>query len=294
MLYPEEFVYTNELKKAFYPVGSGKGVQQIKLDGRTVYTSEKLKENVKESVRKKLPFQVARIISEQIDYGKVIPVFLTKGIIDYVIKRRKFRTHARGFEQNGISYVFVDTMYQKFKLTSVDEYHLATIILHELLHVAEYSNRTAFYRVNGQLFIQFWKHFFTHFLKLKGNLPDKPFQSMIRFQVNKVEKKKAFSFYEMYKPLINQLREYSKLNDYDYKNFWDYFISEAVNNRDREQDDYNYSNIPEAADYAYKKLTGKKTTSFSQEMWYSGEILSMVGTLNPKHPNVLKTLQIIK
>lgn len=283
-------------KKMFYPVGAGKGVEQIPFKGKTVYTTQILKENVKKSVQKYLPKQTSAIIIKAIDDGKVVPVFLTKGIVDYIMKRKKFKTHSLANAYQGKAFVFVDRLYERFKLTSVNERDLSSTILHELMHVAEHINRVTYYKVNYNLFLMFWKAFFIEYVNLKGNVPNKIFDHILKYQINIVRKNKFFSFEEMYDPVFKALEKYSSLMPDKQKIFillYRDLTKYAYKALDEDYQSVIPGDIGVSKNSAYMRIAKGKAETFGQELWNPSEILSMVAEINPNHPNVIKSLKML-
>jgi len=290
--------YLQEIqKKMFYPVGAGKGVEQIPFEGKTLYTSQILKENVKKSIQKYLPKQTSAIIIKAIDNGKVVPVFLTKGIVDYIIKRKKFKSHSLGAAREGKAFIFIDRLYERFKLTSVNEKKLSDIVLHELMHVIDHIDTPAFFKINYSLFLVFWKVFFTKYLDLKGTISNKIFNHIIKDQFNLIiGKKRFFTFEEMYDPVFKALEKYSSLIP-DREKTFELLYKDLIEFADKTYAERFVRIIPadiaDAKNAAYVKITKGKTESFGQELWNPGEILSVVAEITPNHPNVIKTLKIL-
>ena len=226
-----------------------------------------------------------------IERGILIPVFLSKGVIDYLRKRSKIKTHNLGTAVDGKAFIFVDTIYQRFKLTSVDEKKLARLILHELMHISHRLNMKGFLKVNHNLIIQFWKAFFINYLELTGSVPNRGFDHIVDYQT-KIEVRGTWNSDDLYTPVFNSLEKYSSLDEKIIQERYDVlqdFITESLKEFSK-RIPYHIAN---AKDYAYKKIAGNKSETFGQELWNFGEIISILAELKPNHSNVTATLRIL-
>jgi hypothetical protein len=57
------------------------------------------------------------------------------------------------------------------------------------------------------------------------------------------------------------------------------------------------SNVPEkiweAGRSAYFKISGEKNETIAQEFWNPGEIISILSELNPSHPAVINSINLL-
>jgi len=270
----------------------GNDLEEITIEGQKVYTSKTLKDNSKYAVKTTFSKQTALILIRLISTGTITPVFISKGIIDYIIKRRKIKSHNLGLAFKGKGYVFVDTLYQKYKLTSVDEKFLAKILIHETMHIADHLNLKSFVKVNHELLTDFWKAFFTSYLELSGTIPNNIFDHIIKYQIN-IRTVSKWSEGEMYFPVFEKLEKYSSLDEKDYQLAFDNLLKFFDLVYTAQSGKSIPSEIFKAKDYAYIKVAGDKSDTFGSELWSLSEILSVISEINPNHSNVVKTLRVL-
>jgi hypothetical protein len=281
--------YLEHLKEFITSPSSGK--EEIDFFNMKVYTSNSLKLNLKKVTKKYASNNTKNIINSLIDNGKLIPVFISKTIIDYIKKYRKLKSHSFATTYKGKIYLFLDTFYSFLKLSSVNEKKLFLTIIHELMHLAEQKNQKEFFSINYKIYLGFYKDFFSEYLKVdKSKIEDKDIHTLIKRMTNK----KVINFITIYNPLFNKLYEYSK---YDKDTITDLF-KEFIDYLDKFYERFT-SEVPhdiwKAGQYAYSNLTGGKLNqTIGQEFWSPSEIISILTELNPKHEVIEKNIKLLK
>jgi hypothetical protein len=284
--------YLNKIQEAEFIAipGIGKDLEELVLDGNKIYTSKTLKSNVKKAFEKYFP-SLSKKISKLIDSEKLIPAFRTKNIIQYLIKRSKIRRNPLGTTRGEKCYIFVDSFYAKFKIASVDEKYLSTIIIHELVHLAKHRNPNLFLRINYKTIIEFYKEFFRNFLHITENIDNKIVDEILLRQ-QLMEKKGIINFVKLYSPVFTKLRDISNLTENEYQYRFDIFIEYL----DKIYVSFTKIVPPEIFDAsrkAYLKIAENRSETIGQEFWSPSEIIAIMSELAPNLPNIQKTLDIL-
>jgi len=283
--------YTDILKEASFVTMPGINNQEINFKNEKVYTNNSLKENVKKVASKYFSSVISSKINKLLDEGRLIPVFKSKNIIDYILKQRKtLKNHSLATTLNGKIYIFLDKFYSLLKLSSINEKLLGKVILHELIHVVDHEKPKEFLQINIKVFLEFYKEFFESYL-LANNVNNVDIINTLK-RIEASKKKKMFSFEPIYIPLFKSIEDKTSLNEDEYQNRYNKFI---------EYLDQFYESFVKRVDptiwiagqKAYLKIASGKNETLGQEFWNPAEILCILSEINPKNINVSKTISIL-
>lgn len=288
-----ENTYLDELKETRFSSLPWTDKEELTLDGKKIYTSLGLKENVKKVSKKYLP-KIASVIIKLIDDGKLIPVFVSKNIIDYIFKqRKKIKSHSLATTRGDKIYIFLDTMYSLLKLSSVNEKFLAKLIVHELIHLADHKQPKKFFQINYKYYIEFYKEFFSNYLSIeKITIQNNVIDGIFKRQLV-ANKKGIVNFRNIYIQVFKILEKESAFNEVEYQELFDEFIEYL----DSIYEGFS-TNVPtriwEAGRLAYLKITGGKNETLAQEFWNPSEIICIMSELYPQSANIIKSIDLLK
>jgi hypothetical protein len=174
------------------------------------------------------------------------------------------------------------------------------------MHVANYMNRAAFFRTNYSLFLAFWRAFFTKYLDLKGKPLNKVFEPLLKYQYGISKRTKitpftfrvpTFSWQDMYEPVFQALWDgkYVGVEWEESQRLYEELIEYADNYYVRRGSERQLTvEINKASIAAYMRIAKQKPPTFGQELEGYSEIMCILSELAPNHPNVIKTLKLIK
>jgi hypothetical protein len=281
--------YLEHLKEFITSPSSGK--EEIDFFGRKVYTSNSLKLNLKKVINKYASSNTKEIINNLIDQGKLIPVFISKTVIDYIKKYRKLKSQSFATTYKGKIYLFLDKFYSFLKLSSVNEKKLFIIVIHELMHLVEQTKPKEFFSVNYKIYLNFYKSFFSEYLKVEmSKIKDKDIADLIK----RISNKKVINFISIYNPLFNSLYKHSKYDEQTVTNLFREFIDYLDEFYEKFVPEVP-SNIWKAGQVAYSNISGGAVNeTIGQEFWTPSEIISILTELNPKHEIIEKTIKLLK
>lgn len=283
-----------DIQREFIAIpGVGKNIEEVSIKGIKAYTSSTLKKNVKKSLSKNVSSKIFKLVSSLIDQNRIIPIFTSKNIIQHFMRRKEY--HPLGTTIGDKFYLFIESFYGKFKITSVDEKELAKTVMHELMHVANNLNRKQFLKINYKVIIEFYKTFFTEYLEIKNSsqVNDSIFEEIIKYQT-KAKKTGTINFWKMLLPIFKKLEKYdNNMTDNDYKKAFN-ILGDYLDTSFEKFTENIPTNIFKSAKKAYEKIGCKVFQTFAQEMWTASEIICILAQENPNHPNVYKTINLLK
>jgi len=234
------------------------------------------------------PPQLEPLIQKLIQKKRIIAVITTKNLLQKLlnkIRRHRLSTTLGTAEKDGRVFIF---LHDKV----IDRKGVILTLVHELVHVASSKNYNKFFEINKKIYINFFSYFYKKYLEAKKF--DKKIFGKYIIAMKKQEKtlsltptnyqyiEKAFEKYtsldrkEFEKRLTKMLEYMDKT--YDYKN---------VNHK--------YPEISTLLRKTYKKLFNDfdYRTYVGQELFYPSEIISVLSSINMKHPNIVKSLKIL-
>lgn len=256
-------------------------MEKIKVWNNTipVYTSDELKEKLKDFIDKRGYPKSKKILIQLIDDGIIIPIINEQSILRKLIMliRRQHNNldYLYGFQENGKCYV----IFSKYHTTK----ELVETTLHESIHISHRQFPEIFSKLNMPIYLDFYSYFYKELFKA-DKYKEKDFNLF-------VEKLTTNWFYGDL--LYNSFKDYTKLSDYQIKEVFEkiHFIFEMSN--------FNADKVPfqitMLLNATYRKLfTGiDHYSGVFQEIYNPAEIICVLSTINPEHPNVIKSLKMI-
>lgn len=284
--------YIDELKQQRFTSKPWAGEEELTLDGKKIYTSLSLKENVKKVSKKFLP-KIYNVISSMIDSNKLIPVFLNKNLRSYLSSKNKLKTHSLATTRGDTIYVFLDRFYSLLKMSSINEKKLSIILVHELIHVSGSKQPRKFLQINYNVFLSFYKEFFSSLLAVElKNISNDIINGLIK-RIIKSKQKGAINFRNVYFPTFKLLESHSAYSEKEYQDIYDKFI-DYLDSQIRTFSINVPHEIWEAGRSAYIKIAEGKNETLAQEFWNPEEIICILSEINPNHQNVVKSINLLK
>jgi len=253
-------------------------MEKIIIDGIAMYTSDELKEKLKDFINKSGSTRSKGILIQLIDDGVIIPIINEQNILrKLLMKIRKQRPidYLFGFAANGKCYVIF--------LPHHTTQDLVDTALHESLHVAHRQFPEKFTQLNMSIYLDFYSYFYKELFKADNYNP-KYFSIFIENLAYKgwFQGDLLYSAFKDYTKLsINQIQEafgqvlYVYRKDFNYSNF-SFHIKMLLNAAYREV----FNNIDHQV-------------GVYQEIYNPAEIICVLSTIHPEHPNVIKSLKLI-
>lgn len=169
--------------------------------GVDLYTSDKLKRNFVLAMSKAGRAAPAwKGIEKLVKDGTITPVFLTKGILKFLLKRKPPGLEGdMGWTVGDKIYIFVDNHANLFGFASNDE--LAIVTLHELIHLFAIKHPKKFLSIFGKELIEFYKTYYSIYFSVNPkDLKD-----------NEIFKIILFMFFKLNGPNNNLIMKYHQM-----------------------------------------------------------------------------------
>lgn len=262
-------------------------MKKLTVRGITVYTSDDLKNQLKEIIEKQSPNYLTKIYTNLVDKDKLVPIEIEKHLIQKLLNkiRRHKLSNIVGTLENKTMYVIL----HKF----LSEKELMSIIVHESIHYVELINFSKFHSINFNIYQKFYEAVYINYLE--SDTYDK--QQFTKFITKLVLQRKSSiikeSNYEfLFLAFKNNTRLDEKTLEKKMYSLWDY-INKTIDNK---YINHKYPLISNAIRKAYIELVNKFDYKImvGQEIYNPGEIICILSELNIKHPNVVKTLSLLK
>jgi hypothetical protein len=262
------------------------GSEEVVLYGKTFYTSQSIKNNIKKISKDNFPSSISSIISKLVDEERLIPLFISKNLFQHLFNKSKY--DKLGHTLNNKAYVFLDP-----KIIFINEKQILIVIVHELIHLAEHSKPKDFAKINHDIYISFYKEFFFDYLQIKerNKVKEQIFENILSDQ-NNMRKKENINYYKLYLPVFKSLESFTSLSDDDYSKRFNILI-DYLDESHEKFIEIVPGEIFITSKKVYTKLTGKKNETVGQEFRNPDEIIAVISELNIKHPNIIKTLELI-
>jgi hypothetical protein len=255
-------------------------MEKIIIEGIPVYTSDKLKEQLKDFINKMGSPKSKQILIQLIDDGVIIPIInepnILRKLIMWIRKQDNYLDRLYGFARGGKCYVIFAPNHSNKVLVDAT--------LHEVIHVAHHQFPKKFNQLNMSIYLNFYSYFYKELFKA-DNYNVKEF---IQF----VEKLTTDRFYVDL--LYMSIKDYTKLSDDEIENtFKDIIYTFKIRNFDRSKITFKIKMLLNAS---YRKLFNNidYRAGVYQEIRNPGEIICVLSTINPEHPNVIKSLKMIE
>lgn len=282
---------------------------EIEYLGFTFYTSEKLKQEVIDILYKYAAKSNAQRIESLIKKGKFIPVLSTMSTLD-ILKRKLHLPVRNTYEEmgkiRGVFYKPADVILlmadSEISFLSGSEYYIVRLSIHEMIHYATFHHMQQFLKVNIKILYEFYSAYFYHFLHEKENnqIPKEKIIKII-YLISKFESmSNPKSLLTPYRDLLMDLQEHSEFNEVEFLRRVTLFMTYLQTYL---KTDVTSNIIDKFIDvinplyWAYEdvfKFPLKKQSFHTQEFTVLSEVIAELAIFNYKHPNVVKTINLIK
>ena len=259
-------------------------MEKLILYGVPVYTSNEMKEQLKVIIQKHGSPSSKKLVFKFINDGNLTPIINEPNKLKQLMMkvRRINPIHSHGFAGNGGAYVLFDP-----NLTSKI---ISNTALHELVHLSHIQFPKEFHSLNMPLYVKFYTYFYKHLFEANGY--DK--KSFIKF-LKAITQPTEFTHWDVFeKTLYNAFKDYTSLPHIKFKNKIELIQSLIDNNWYAKADYYNVAIATLRSTYRHLFKGMDYTSGMGQELWKPGEIIAILSTINPDHPNVIKSLKLIK
>lgn len=265
-------------------------MEKIILRGVSVYTSDELKEKLKTIIKRHGLPESKILLLEMVDSNMLVPIINEPSKLKQLImkiRRQKPLLNIYGLAHQGKAYIILS---HDFK---VSEKKLMFTALHETTHVAMQLSPAEFNKINRSLYIAFYGHYYKLFFEAK-NFDQKLFIKFIdRILKTEIE-------YSMYASTYSNLlksafAEYTNLTKSAFNDRIEYLLNIAFMIWDGDSQKHyelalallrrTYRDLFKGMDY---------TAGIGQELYFPSEIIAILSTINADHPNVIKSLKLVK
>jgi hypothetical protein len=253
-------------------------MEKITIDGIPVYTSDKLKEQLKDFINKIGSPKSKQILIQLIDDGVIIPIIneqsILRKLIMWIRKQNNRLDRLFGFARGGKCYVIFSTRH-----TNKDVVNTA---LHEAIHIAHRQFPEKFSKLNMSIYLDFYSYFYKELFKAE-NYNVKEFTQF-------VEKLTTNWFYGDL--LYTSFKDYTTLSDDQIEKLFNDILYVFKKNFDYKKMKFK---IKMLLNTSYRKLFNNidNKVGVYQEIYNPAEIICVLSTINPEHPNVIKSLKMI-
>ena len=260
-------------------------MEKIILSGIPVYTSEKLRDQFKKMIDKKGDPTSKKLLIELVDTKILIPVINEPNKLKQLImKIRKIKPiFVLGNTWKGKAYVIFHP--NQSPQTTIDT------ALHEVMHVSHRQNPKQFNSINMNIYVQFYSFYIKELFKT--DIIDK--NIFIEFIKRLTDIK--YVYYSTYDTLLpDMVRDHSRLKHKQIKERAESLASSVFNYLDKNifKLDNRFVGIPMRKTYRYLFKTVDYQSDLGQELYNPAEIICILSTIKPDHPNIIKSLKLIK
>ena len=272
------------------------------VDGDKLFSSPSMKQNfllsIKQTSRTK---PIYNEIKSLVNKGLVVPCFKHKGFfsnLKYQFFYDRNEKMIAGFfhpEKKKV-YVLVDNEMNKFGFASNDL--LASTTIHECMHLFSNINKTKFNSIFMSDLRKFYFEVFDEIFKLKSK--PKGLDNIIKF-INRFETLSNFNINKeltnYYNLLLNNLKEYSKLDENDFMlQLTNYIVPIKIFflSFSAFMNSYNkYQSIFIAISHAYQKAFGNKNniTAEFQELISTSEPICVLSEMDPRNSKIIQAFK---
>jgi hypothetical protein len=261
--------------------------EKIEIYEIPFYTDDVLKEKFRLLLKQKGGPMTKELLVSFVDSNHLVPIINNKpGIIRrFIMKLRNEKpdTPFFGIAMRGIAYVIFDRQITK-------DTEIVETALHELVHVSAMRNQKAFIRINDSFYERFYSYYYKELFEAKGY--DKKYLTDFINQLN--TKRWSNDTYD--RILYSAFRDYSELPEESFESRI-FLVKRIINTFLRNSSRYPYYNHALALiRKTYRKLFKNMdyTAGVGQELFAPDEIIAILSTINPSHPNVVKSLKLLQ
>ena len=262
-------------------------MEKYKIYGFNVYSNDKIQTELLNIIELNSSSIVKDLLIKLIKTKKLVPVILDKNILHKLlrkIRRHKF-TDILGTATKDRIYIFWNK--------NISSKHIIETIIHECMHFAAVTNYNLFFKINEKIFYEFYTNFYKEYLDSK--LFDK--EKLIKFIILLGKQDKGYYIDgNYYRNIEKGFEKYTRLNRKEFETRITEMLKYIDGIFDGKRINAKYIEIAFLIKKIYKQLFNgiDDRTYVGQEMYAPSEIISMLSTININHPNITKTLQIIK
>jgi len=274
--------------------------EEVKIDGNTFFTNEKLRQKVIASAKKKLPKTQSNKIETLINNKKIIPLFMTKSLWDYFRNRYKYenyRENIRGFvhKKNKNVYIIMDNMIMRGGIVS--DKLLTDVILHELVHVAFDDNTKEYLRINMSILTEYYRNLFSIILDIPKKEDSINIIQQFILMLAKHEKNRRTKYNE-FTQMLDKLFKYSTLSEKEYGKKGGAYLDYIYLNMEKKFDKGNrlYPEIRSALSKAFRDAYGvlDHDSTPDQRAYITSEVVATLAMVKPKSKFVTQTIMLVK
>lgn len=257
-------------------------MEKIIIDGIPMYTNDKLKDYLIEIVNKYLESKTKELLINSINNNILIPIINEPSKVkQFILKLRRIKPlRIYGTSSNGKAYVLMDRNLSKKDIIDT--------ALHELIHVSYMLETNSFNKINLPLYVKFYSFYYKKIFESNSYDKEK-FTEFLR------ELMKPVFYWKTYDEILyDAFKDYTKLPKEKFEEMLE-LITYLCDNNNHATADYNNVAIA-LLRTTYRHLFGGMdyTSGMGAELWSTSEIIAILSTINPSHPNVVKSLSLIK
>jgi hypothetical protein len=262
-------------------------MEKVTVYGFTAYTSQELRDRLK-SIISRYGGELKNILFNLVDNKLVVPIILHKNVLQqFLNKIRKNKLYQILGTFDG------DTMYiitpEKVLLKKV--YYT---VVHECIHYVSRKYVQQFFNINKRTIFLFYETFFK--LYLQSDRYDKFLFSkfIARLLIHHNTKIISVSTYNLIELAFEKYTKLKTKDFYEKMEILTDFIFDQLNDKNIYIDSYREIYLTLEKTY---KILFKKTdpdTGLGQELYSPSEIIAVLSTINQNHPDILKTLELLK
>jgi hypothetical protein len=262
-------------------------MKEYKIHGITVYSNDELQSNLEGIIISHMPPHLKPIFLKLIKSDQIVPFVISKNMIQKLLNKIKRHRLSDVLGTANKQHIFI------LLSDNMSKPHLIETLIHEAVHYAALKNYNSFFKLNLKIFYEFYSHFYKEYLK--SNKFDKELFNKFIISLSKQDKTFSLEF-NNYRNIENAFKDYTSL---DIKKF-EFRLTVMLKYMDQDFDfkrvNGQYPEIVSLIKKTYRKMFGgfDDRTYVGQELYYPSEIISVLSTINEKHDNIKKTLQILR
>lgn len=282
---------------------------EIEYMGFTFYTSDKLKQEVIDILYKRAVKSNVQKIDSLMKKGKFIPVLSTRKTLD-ILKRKLHLPVRNTYEEmgkiRGVFYKPADVILimadSQISFLSGSEYYIVRVTIHEVIHYSTFHHIQQFLKLNIKPLYEFYSNYFYHFLHEKENnqIPKEKIIKIIHL-ISKFESmSNPKSLLSPYRDLLINLQEHSEFDETEFLrrvNLYITYLQTYLKTNITSKIADKFIDVINPLYWAYEDVFGiplKRQSFHTQEPAVLSEVIAELAIFNHKHPNVVKTINLIK
>lgn len=263
-------------------------IEKFKLKGIPVYTSDESQEKLKEIIRKEGGSSKDLLI-DLIDEKVIISVVNNPSILKLLIakiKKEDPRPNIVGTAdmKNGVVYVlFFPGLTSKM---------IVDTTLHEVMHLAQAQSPKQYHSINMPIYVKFYSTYYKRAFKAKSY--NKEYFTKFLERLIKDDGGMYLHEYTYINLLSRAFEKHTTLSEKEFIYRLEKILH-TIYNILQHKEKYNDPSI-KLLSITYTNLFGvpPKYAGLGQELYSPSEIIAILSSINPSHPNIIKTLKLIK